>query len=144
MDKAPIDTKAGAPGLGRVETLDIEKASFVDDNSSIVPGSIDVTHDELKTLRHVSDSLPLAAWLVVFVEFAERWSYYGTTNVLNNVSVPGLILLYYRADQSPVYSRASATGFDRWFSAVRGSCRRHCWCPRQGPAEVFCHPSVPS
>lgn len=42
------------------------------DERDIVEGSEGVTFHELKTLRHVSDKLPWTAWLVVFVEFAER------------------------------------------------------------------------
>jgi proton-dependent oligopeptide transporter, POT family len=37
-----------------------------------IPNSENVTQHELDTLRHVGDRLPIAAWLVVFVEFAER------------------------------------------------------------------------
>ncbi|KAF5369715.1 hypothetical protein D9615_010150 [Tricholomella constricta] len=54
------------------------------DGSSIVAGSEGVTEHELATLRHVADRLPYTAWLVVVVEFAERWTYYGTTNIYNN------------------------------------------------------------
>lgn len=54
------------------------------DGSSIVEGSEGVTEYELATLRHVPDRLPYASWLVVIVEFAERWTYYGTTNIYNN------------------------------------------------------------
>jgi POT family proton-dependent oligopeptide transporter len=54
------------------------------DGSSIIEGSEGVTEYELATLRHVPDRLPYTAWLVVIVEFAERWSYYGTTNIYNN------------------------------------------------------------
>jgi len=35
------------------------------------------TEEELLTLRRVADSMPLAAMLIVLVEFAERFSYYG-------------------------------------------------------------------
>ncbi|KAG5637809.1 hypothetical protein H0H81_003141 [Sphagnurus paluster] len=72
---------------------DIARASSVDekhhyqgepDGSSIIAGSEDVTEHELATLRHVADRLPYTAWLVVIVEFAERWTYYGTTNIYNN------------------------------------------------------------
>ncbi|KAH0588239.1 putative peptide transporter ptr2 [Termitomyces sp. J132] len=54
------------------------------DGSSIVEGSEGVTEYELATLRHVADRLPYTSWLVVICEFAERWSYYGTTNIYNN------------------------------------------------------------
>lgn len=32
-----------------------------------------VTHEELRTLRNVPDRLPYTAWLVIIVEFAERY-----------------------------------------------------------------------
>ena len=45
--------------------------------ATFVEGSEGVTHEELSTLRHLPDALPFAAFLVVVVEFAERWTYYG-------------------------------------------------------------------
>ena len=46
-------------------------------SGTFVEGSEGVTHEELATLRHLPDSIPFAAFLVVVVEFAERWTYYG-------------------------------------------------------------------
>ncbi|TFK18177.1 peptide transporter PTR2B [Coprinopsis marcescibilis] len=64
------------------------KLSPIDDNGSdgdtIIEGSEGVSKHEYDTLRHVGDRFPWTAWLIVIVEFAERWSYYGTTNILNN------------------------------------------------------------
>ncbi|KAL1695683.1 POT family-domain-containing protein [Schizophyllum commune] len=54
------------------------------DPDAIVPGSEGVTFHEMDTLRHVSDKINIASFLVIIVEFSERWSYYGTINVLNN------------------------------------------------------------
>jgi hypothetical protein len=45
--------------------------------ASFVEGSEDVTHEELATLRHLPDSIPFAVFLVVIVELAERWSFWG-------------------------------------------------------------------
>jgi len=45
--------------------------------ATFVEGSEGVTHEELSTLKHLPDALPFAAFLVVAVEFAERWTYYG-------------------------------------------------------------------
>ncbi|KIJ40959.1 hypothetical protein M422DRAFT_780603 [Sphaerobolus stellatus SS14] len=42
------------------------------------------TEEELQTLVRVADDLPLAAMLIVFCEFAERFSYYGTTKIFTN------------------------------------------------------------
>ena len=44
---------------------------------ALVEGSEDVTHAEFNNLRHIPDSLPLSSFLVVTVEFAERFSYHG-------------------------------------------------------------------
>lgn len=51
-----------------------EKVSQGDNISGeFLPGSENVTQHDLDTLRHVSDSFPYSAWLVVIVEFAERY-----------------------------------------------------------------------
>ncbi|ODV81508.1 PTR2-domain-containing protein [Suhomyces tanzawaensis NRRL Y-17324] len=39
---------------------------------------------ELKTLRHVSEKIPLSCWLVAIVELAERFSYYGLSAPFQN------------------------------------------------------------
>ncbi|KAL1744893.1 POT family-domain-containing protein [Schizophyllum fasciatum] len=54
------------------------------DPDAIVPGSEGVTYREMDSLRHVSDKINISSFLVIIVEFSERWSYYGTINVLNN------------------------------------------------------------
>ena len=52
-----------------------EKADFQDANPDdrIIEGSEGVTEFEYRTLRHVADTLPYTSWLVVIVEFAERY-----------------------------------------------------------------------
>lgn len=42
------------------------------------------TMEEMKTLRRVSGKIPWQAYTVTFVEFCERFSYYGTTTVFQN------------------------------------------------------------
>ncbi|KAF7298451.1 PTR2-domain-containing protein [Mycena kentingensis (nom. inval.)] len=42
------------------------------------------TDEERATLRHVAGTIPWAAYLICLVEFAERASYYGCTNVFAN------------------------------------------------------------
>lgn len=54
-------------------------------NGSFVEGSEGVTHEELAALRHFPDSIPFAAFLVVVVEFAERWTYYGEFRIAPGV-----------------------------------------------------------
>lgn len=55
-----------------VVSIDDEKLGH-DDFNKYIEGSEGVTQHDLDTLRHVSDRLPYTAWLVVIVEFAERF-----------------------------------------------------------------------
>ncbi|KAF9008064.1 peptide transporter PTR2B [Cyathus striatus] len=82
MTTYPED-KAVDKALSKVSSVEYEKDHHLDDEVYIT-GSEGVTQHDLDTLRHVADRLPITAWLVVVVEFAERWTYYGTTNVFNN------------------------------------------------------------
>ncbi|KAF9034058.1 peptide/h+ symporter protein [Panaeolus papilionaceus] len=78
-----IDEKSHEKALANAkEVASIDDEKF--DNQSFIEGSEGVTQQDLDTYRHVSDKLPWSAWLVILVEFAERWSYYGTTNIFNN------------------------------------------------------------
>ena len=42
------------------------------------------TDEEMKTLRHVSEQIPVRCWLVAVVELAERFSYYGLSAPFQN------------------------------------------------------------
>ncbi|KAJ7106532.1 peptide/h+ symporter protein [Mycena epipterygia] len=53
-------------------------------SDSVLENSDGVTQHDLATLRHVRDRIPWQAFTVAVVEFAERWTYYGTTNLYNN------------------------------------------------------------
>jgi len=64
---APLKEKQEVDGSSSHESLP----------DTLVEGSDDVTHAEFDTLRHIPDTLPLSSFLVVIVEFAERFSYYG-------------------------------------------------------------------
>ncbi|TEB20884.1 peptide transporter PTR2B [Coprinellus micaceus] len=80
-----IDEKRDVPRAPSFDEKHSEaEPSSPTDPDAVIPGSEGVTYGELASLRHVRDSFPLASFLVVFVEFAERWSYYGTANVYNN------------------------------------------------------------
>lgn len=57
-----------------VSSLELKQAEIGPDGTKIVEGSEGVTEHEFRTLRHVADRLPLAAWLVAIVEFAERYT----------------------------------------------------------------------
>ncbi|KAK3114290.1 hypothetical protein LTR53_007540 [Teratosphaeriaceae sp. CCFEE 6253] len=65
---------------GEKDTVDADTAHA---NASR-EGLLEPTAEELKTLRRVGGSLPWQAFTVTFVEFAERFSYYGTTAVFVN------------------------------------------------------------
>lgn len=57
----------------------IKEDSHVEEDEDRLP-----TEEERKTLRLVSDKMPLASILIGVVEFAERASYYGTSRPFNN------------------------------------------------------------
>jgi POT family proton-dependent oligopeptide transporter len=66
------------------ELVDIEQGQ---DSNEIEP-----TAEELNTLEHISDRIPLAAWLIVVCELCERFAYYGLTGPFQNYiqfPVPG-------------------------------------------------------
>lgn len=74
-EKKPLETAAPASAeprhsLEKVSSIEKDK-SF--DDSNIIEGSEGVTYEELRTLRQVADRLPWQSWVVVFVEFAERF-----------------------------------------------------------------------
>jgi POT family proton-dependent oligopeptide transporter len=78
---SPGDKLSSDPLDGRLSEHHEHAGTGPDD---IIPNSEGVSNHEFATLRHVTDTLPIAAFLVVIVEFAERWTYYGTTNVFSN------------------------------------------------------------
>jgi len=68
-----MSEKVDEAKIVRSASFDDEKdVSPTSDVDSIIEGSEGVTQHEFDTLRKVSDSMPLAAWLVVIVELAER------------------------------------------------------------------------
>ncbi|KAH6913719.1 peptide transporter PTR2B, partial [Coprinopsis sp. MPI-PUGE-AT-0042] len=70
--------------VDRVASIDEKYSVDSNDPHRLMEGSEGVTHHEFETLRHVSDRFPIATWMIVVVEFAERWTYYGTANLFNN------------------------------------------------------------
>ncbi|KAG6827006.1 hypothetical protein H0H92_013590 [Tricholoma furcatifolium] len=61
---------------------------FVSDG--IHDGLIFPTEEEIQTLRRVSDAIPWNAYLIAFVELAERFSFYGSSVVFINFIQRGL------------------------------------------------------
>lgn len=79
--------------LDSKSTEDIASSSLNDDK-------VEATIEELKSLRHVSGSIPMGCWLVAVVELAERFSYYGLSTPFQNYmqnsadsSPPGVLSL---------------------------------------------------
>ncbi|TFK20581.1 peptide transporter PTR2B [Coprinopsis marcescibilis] len=81
-----MSEKVDEKSVERVASIDEKYVVHDDPNdpNALVEGSEGVTKHELDTLRHVADKFPYAAWLIVIVELAERWTYYGTANIFNN------------------------------------------------------------
>ena len=69
---ADIIEKEAAMGKNAFVTVDEDSLSF---------GSEEPTEEDLATLKRVSGSIPWTAYTIAFVEFCERFSYYGTTVV---------------------------------------------------------------
>ncbi|KAJ7445551.1 peptide transporter PTR2B [Mycena galericulata] len=78
-----LPSAAEKAGSGSIIDEDVKQASDVD-SDSVLENSEGVTQHDLATLRHVRDKIPWQAFTVAVVEFAERWTYYGTTNLYNN------------------------------------------------------------
>lgn len=92
MASYPADEKAvdKSTDLARAHSVDEKHDTISSDGSSYVEGSEGVTEHELATLRHVADRLPAAAWLVVIVEFAERFVlHFSSTAIYIYKSYPG-------------------------------------------------------
>jgi POT family proton-dependent oligopeptide transporter len=77
-----IDVEVNDPKNFELDIIDQEKES----------NEIEPTTEELNTLQHISDRIPLAAWLIVVCEFCERFAFYGISGPLQNYiqfPVPG-------------------------------------------------------
>ncbi|CAF4004091.1 unnamed protein product [Rotaria sp. Silwood1] len=65
--------------LSKRHVADPIAVELIEENNEIEP-----TAEELDTLEHISDRLPLAAWLIVACEFCERFAFYGLTGPFQN------------------------------------------------------------
>ncbi|KAF7361573.1 Peptide/h+ symporter protein [Mycena sanguinolenta] len=98
-----------------------KQTSDIGSNNNILENSDGVTQHDLSTLRHVRDKIPWQAFSVAVVEFAERWTYYGTTNLYNNYiraplprgSVDGSVA---RADRASGVAGALGKGQEKSFA----------------------------
>lgn len=112
----PHDKEVVDQALDRVSSID--EKNVEGDGSSYIDGSEGVTQHDLDTLRHVADTLPYTAWLVLIVEFAERLGSYlralkdlltvcfvdGVTTVLQTSSTTTFVHLFQEARRMVVSS----------------------------------------
>lgn len=62
------------------------------DQATELSNEIEPTAEELETLPHIADRIPLAAWLIVICELCERFAFYGMSGPFQNYiqfPVPG-------------------------------------------------------
>ncbi|KAJ7235495.1 POT family-domain-containing protein [Mycena rebaudengoi] len=90
---AGLQADAGIVAAGsEVIKHDNEKKDYASEKSFPVESELDGIHDglvfpteeERLTLRRVSDKIPWNAYLIAFVELAERFSFYGSSVVFTN------------------------------------------------------------
>jgi len=77
-----VDTEGNDPNKVALDVIDRGKQS----------NEIEPTTEELNTLEHISDRLPLAACLIVICELCERFAFYGISGPFQNYiqfPVPG-------------------------------------------------------
>ncbi|KAL8912569.1 MAG: hypothetical protein Q9171_002433 [Xanthocarpia ochracea] len=74
--KADLDSEAREGTISNSIALDTEKTVPLDALEFNANGR-DATEDEINTLRHVTDRIPLAAWIVILAGAAERATYFG-------------------------------------------------------------------
>jgi len=80
LDDIDDESAFGGPKETKSHALDTaDEVNSSDDQAKF--DYIEPTEYELKTLRRVSGNIPWAAYTIAFVEFGERFSYYGTTAV---------------------------------------------------------------
>lgn len=65
------------------DTSDEDKG-FQDINDLMEENGRTPTDEEMETLKHVSESIPMSCWLIAVVELAERFSYYGLSTPFQN------------------------------------------------------------
>jgi hypothetical protein len=57
------------------------------------------TAEDWKTMREVADKVPASAYLVIVIEFCERFTYYGLSgpfqNYIQNPAPPSCMFFYY-------------------------------------------------
>lgn len=67
-----------------LDKKELNAASSIDDSLQHDGALILPSEEERLTLRRVADKIPWAAFLIAYIELAERFSYYGSTVVFTN------------------------------------------------------------
>ncbi|KAF1980936.1 MFS peptide transporter [Aulographum hederae CBS 113979] len=74
----------------QLTAVDSEEGTSFDEKQVAVDGEAvsvsdsDISYEDLKSLRRVAGKIPWTSYTIAFVEFCERFSYYGTTTVFVN------------------------------------------------------------
>ena len=74
--------------------MSTDVSTEVNDSNNVIDRDkeIEPTNEELNTLEHISDHIPLAAWMIVVCELCERFAFYGISGPFQNYiqfPVPG-------------------------------------------------------
>lgn len=84
MSEAQLEKKEFSPVDAKtVEELNVDSTRELESLPEFDEGR-EPTAEEMKTLRHVSEKIPISCWLVAIVELAERFSYYGLSTPFQN------------------------------------------------------------
>lgn len=102
--KHSLEVTKGASMIDPIP-LDTSISNSIDDKSTIGDALLKPfpTEEEWATLPRVAGSIPWQAWTVAFVEFAERFSYYGTSAVCEYTQ--HLCASYFNISQSSTSSK---------------------------------------
>ncbi len=93
MGPSIVEEKDGVPLERDIERHDVSqkttsRAEKQTSTSSPVSEHDEVTEEQLQTLRHVPDRMPMAAYLVVVFSSMERFSYFGFAGPLRKMIAP--------------------------------------------------------
>lgn len=115
----PHGRNSFAIGDGAIEEkhpeVDVTRTSSTSDDLHPAP-----TEEETRTLRRVSDGVPMVIWLICVVEFAERASYYGAKTVFSN-------FMQYPLPEGGEFYREPCDLLE-----ADAGARKRCWSPRSG------------
>ncbi|KAG0281308.1 peptide transporter ptr2, partial [Linnemannia gamsii] len=84
MKSEYTDSTAAADMAATKEEHHAPSASLEEMSEDLDYAGREPTPEEAATLRRVADHIPASAWLVVVVEFCERFTYYGLSGPFQN------------------------------------------------------------